>query len=130
MGLDTYAYYGKGHDKYVEDGDNCLPDHIFKHVRLCGGIFSGGGASFRGKVYADFVEWVTGESLYSERIEHDVVVEMAKDFVKYEARGEKEFNRFCTETGNVWDLNYNETLDLAEWFVIAADNGAEIVGWY
>jgi hypothetical protein len=130
MGLDSFAVYGPTHDKYVKDEDNNLPDHIFNHVRLCGGIFSGGGASFRGKVYADFVEWVTGESLYSERIEHDVVVEMAKDFVRYKARGEKEFNRFCTETDNVWDLNYNETLDLAEWFVIAADNGAEIVGWY
>lgn len=130
MGLDSFAVYGPTHDKYVKGEDNNLPDHIFNHVRLCGGIFSGGGSSFRGKVYADFVEWVTGETLYQEHIDNDTVKAMAMDFDAYVTRGEKEFKRFCEETGNVWDLDYNETLDLAEWFYIAADNGADIVGWY
>ncbi len=49
-------------------------------IQLCGGMNSGTGGSFRGKVYADVVEHVSGVSLYEEWIPPDVVRAMAEAF--------------------------------------------------
>jgi hypothetical protein len=45
---------------------------------LCGGIESGGWESFRGKVYADLVEYITGASLYQKWIPPETVQKMSK----------------------------------------------------
>ena len=49
MGLDCYIVHGNDRDKPFTHED----DERIKDVRLCGGLFSGGGSdgSFRGKVY-------------------------------------------------------------------------------
>ena len=68
MGLDTYAVFPV---PTYREGEELLdleqaPSHLFAGVDgLCGGMFSGhGNGSFRGKVYNDFVEEITRESLY------------------------------------------------------------------
>ena len=52
MGLDNYAKYGKDHHKYIDDPQvsNLVPNELFPDNCLCGGLFSGSGNSFRGKV--------------------------------------------------------------------------------
>jgi hypothetical protein len=123
MGLDTYAVYGRDHNKYVKGGDNNIPDELFPDNRLCGGMFSGGGNSFRGKVYADYVEWVTDVSLYEELIDADLVKVMAEQL---SAVTEDKFNQFDNE----WGITYDEAKDLAKWFSVVADEGGSVVGWW
>lgn len=123
MGLDTYAVYGRDHNKYVKEGNNNIPDELFPNNRLCGGMFSGGGNSFRGKVYADYVEWVTDVSLYEEIIDADLVKVMAEQL---SAVTEDKFNEFDNE----WGITYDEAKDLAKWFSVVADEGGSIVGWW
>lgn len=123
MGLDTYAVYGRDHNKYVKGGDNNIPDELFPDNRLCGGMFSGGGNSFRGKVYADYVEWITNVSLYEELIDADLVKVMAEQL---SAVTEDKFNEFDNE----WGITYDEAKDLAKWFSVVADEGGSVVGWW
>jgi hypothetical protein len=54
MGLDCYIVHGNDRDKPFTHED----DDRIKNVRLCGGLFSGGGSdgSFRGKVYEPIIQ--------------------------------------------------------------------------
>ena len=124
MGLDTYAVYGRDHHKYTKEGDNHLPDELFPENRLCGGMFSGGGNSFRGKVYSDYVEWVTDVSLYEELIDADLVKVMADQL---NAVTEEDFNKWYS---NNWKITYDEAKDLAKWFSVVAEEGGSVVGWW
>jgi hypothetical protein len=131
MGLDTYAAYGKGHHKYNDDPQvsNLVPDELFSENKLCGGLFSGGGNSFRGKVYNDWVQYCTGVSLYEEEIPADVVEQM------YKALSNQtnpvifgEFNNSgCNDT---YQIDFEQAQDILEWFKVVNDEGASIVGWW
>ena len=54
MGLDCYIVHGNDRDKPFTHED----DERIKDIRLCGGLFSGGGSdgSFRGKVYDPIIQ--------------------------------------------------------------------------
>jgi hypothetical protein len=73
VGLDNFAY--KLVPITAED-DPRLAD-----INLCGGMFSGNGArgSFRGKVYGDMVESITGVSLYQSVISTGDVQTVAEE---------------------------------------------------
>ena len=123
MGLDIYAAYGKDHDKYVK-GNSLLPDNLFPENNLSGGMFSGGGSSFRGKIYDDYVTWATGETLYNEEIDSDTVKHMADMLAK------ADYFSFIRETGNHWGISEKETKQLTEWFRVVADENGTVVGWW
>ena len=63
MGLDNIWHVPEG------------TDHPTVSVELCGGMFSGPSeltcTSFRGKVYAEFIETVTGYSLYEDVLDKE-----------------------------------------------------------
>lgn len=126
MGLDTYAVYGRSHHKYdhTPGANNHLANELFPENRLCGGMFSGGGNSFRGKVYADYVEWVTDVSLYEEIIHNDLVQVMADQL---NAVTKEDFNNWDS---NNWNITYEEAQDLAKWFSVVASEGGSVVGWW
>lgn len=131
MGLDTYAGITKFHKDWdsTKDSDKefqLLKDDLFIGINLCGGMFSGGGSSFRGKVYADYVEWATGESLYTETIEPSTVAVMASDLES----ALDEWEEFNTPEMNNWGITYDDAVGIAKWFRIAADNGAHVLGWW
>jgi len=130
MGLDTFAAYGKDHHRYDPnpEASNLLPNFLFPDNKLCGGMFSGGGNSFRGKVYADWVDFCTGVSLYEEEISSDVVAEMYEDM--YRLTNPDNFAEFCNEGFNTYNISFEETQDLLEWFKVVKDEGATIVGWW
>jgi hypothetical protein len=130
VGLDTYAAYGKDHHRYDPnpEASNLLPNFLFSENKLCGGMFSGGGNSFRGKVYADWVDFCTGVSLYEEEISSDVVAEMYEDM--YRLTNPDNFAEFCNEGFNTYNISFEETQDLLEWFKVVKDEGATIVGWW
>jgi len=116
MGLDTYAVYPKGHHKN-NDNESCqtLPSELFPPNNLCGGMFSGGGNSFRGKVYNSLVEEVTGISLYNEMIP-------AEDVKLMVTRIEDHISKTKDEDPNL--------LELLGWFQVVVKEEACISGWW
>jgi hypothetical protein len=120
MGLDTLAYNLKA--------DKMMDSSLFKHIPpvLVGGIMSGNGdgPSFRGKVYSDFVEHVTEETLYQETIPNLTVHKMVAAFDDF-------LNKFPEEkTYEKMDLTRKEAVALRDWLKVVADNDGGIVGWW
>jgi hypothetical protein len=114
MGLDTYAVYPNDDDN---DRGDFVPDDIFSGINLCGGMFSGGGSSFRGKVYSETIEHITGVNLYSESyISSSRVKDMAHMLKKH-------VNRVGRD--NVGD----DVINIYKWFKIAGKNGFAIYNW-
>ena len=120
MGLDTYANYDK--NKTLN----------WSGIELCGGILSGNGAgSFRGKVYANFIEEVTGESLYQESIPNETVKVMANKLDTYLKNNNGNTSRtWCSKALIDWPPNWEEVKSLAQWFKVAAKGGAKVNGWW
>ena len=128
MGLDTYAHKAK----------ELNVDFASIAGRLCGGIMSQTGeASFRGKVYDDFVESVAGASLYQEWINpyevKDIAVALASYVREHTAESHHQYivkheinKQFSGDLGESFD----EAKALAEWFTIASDNELAVRGWW
>ena len=115
MGLDTYAYEAIS-KRPMDDG-------LFQHIPpvLCGGLLSGNGgcSSFRGKVYAGYVQAVTKVSLYQEEIPNEIVKQMAE--------------LLAGSTGYIAHregVTAAEAEALAKWFKAVADNNGIVVGWW
>jgi len=128
MGLDTYAVYGTEHPKYnhTEGADNSIPNELFPENQLCGGMFSGGGNFFRGKVYNNAVEFFTNYSLYSDILNSDEVKEIATKLSEVtEQRYKEEFSH--TDS---YQITYKEFKQLAEWFRVVADEDGSVISWY
>lgn len=122
MGLDSYF----ANEDWPEDeeGKMIVPEmEDADDIALVGGILSGHGVngSFRGKVYNEYVQDVTGESLYQERVPNDVVRQMADALEAYEWGGDEDY----------WRPEDAEEADaLARVFRHFADEGAELWGWW
>ena len=120
MGLDTYAISTATRKP--------LPETLFAHIPpvLAGGIFSGNGSdgSFRGKVYSNFIETVTGVHLYQEQIPHDQVVRMAESLQNW-------IHNNPDLLQSQWEITETEIRALAEWFaVVAGEPDAVAAGWW
>jgi hypothetical protein len=130
MGLDNYAKYGKDHHKYIDDPQvsNLVPNELFPDNCLCGGLFSGGGNSFRGKVYDNWVEVCTGISLYEDEIPADTVAQMYDDLVKL--TNSVNYEQFNKSGCNTYQISFEEVQDLLKWFEVVKNEGATIIGWW
>ena len=130
MGLDNYAKYGKDHHKYIDDPQvsNLVPNELFPDNCLCGGLFSGGGNSFRGKVYDNWVEYCTGVSLYEDEIPADVVEQMYTTLSKL--TNPVIFGEFNGSGSNTYGIDFEQAQDLLEWFKVVKDEGATIISWW
>lgn len=139
MGLDTFADVGEDTDREavlvtIKDNDGkdreVINNDLYKDaMNLCGGMLSGGGASFRGKVYDEIVEQVTGESLYQERIGTKTVQEMANSLRLY-ADGLEGADDEVANTDTNYEVTNGEIRSLAVWFEVTAEHGLEVVGWW
>jgi hypothetical protein len=123
MGLDTYAAPKFSDEETLPAVQQKIEQDFAGCLGLMGGMFSGGGNSFRGKVYNGLVESITGESLYQDRINNVVVCRMAI-LISYAAKA-----KVPHEASDLWDAS-QDLKPLAEWFTIAADNGYDVVGWW
>lgn len=105
-----------------------MPQKFFAEVPnvLCGGLFSGNGAgpSFRGKIYNELIEELTGVSLYQEEIPNTVVKGMADSLGVLLVTGIN--SRQCKKIG----IKEVEVESLAKWFRVVADNNGIVVGWW
>ncbi|MBC8408320.1 MAG: hypothetical protein H8E12_06285 [Rhodobacteraceae bacterium] len=115
MGLDTYS---------------TIPDLDYTGIELCGGMMSSNGAgSFRGKVYSDFIEHVTGVSLYEEVITNDVIHNMAKQLDTWVLDNVEEQTCFTNGIDGS-KVTWEEAYMLAKWFKVTAEGGADVTGWW
>ena len=129
MGLDTYALAPEAPSFENEDERRQhLPDHLFSHIPpvLCGGLFSGHGgcSSFRGKVYDDFVTYVTDETLYQEEIPNLTVHKMVAAMQEFIDDNPSQ------KTLDKLDITRAEVEALLQWLKVVADNNGSIGGWW
>jgi hypothetical protein len=116
MGLDNIWMKSKDEHGVIEG-----------EFKVCGGIFSGNGNdSFRGKVYARFVEDITGISLYgytpdTDEISNEVVRDMADGLEATEWRDSYIEN---------YDIEEEEFKDLVRMFRLHAEAGHYLIAWY
>jgi hypothetical protein len=99
-------------------------DHpVFEpNMNLCGGLFSGfGQGSFRGKVYNEFIEYVSGISLYQEEMSNTDVRKVARSLATYDSRS-KDLVAF--------EITPAEIDELTRMFTKYGDAGATLVGWW
>lgn len=125
MGLDCFAAVGN-----TADGYTIMPESLFENNKLCSGICSGSNASFRGKVYNDYVEYVTGQTLYADIIPNKVVKIMADKLTKFIEHFKRYDNYAFEATEAVYGVNMSEAEMLADWFNVVADNDGVVLGWW
>lgn len=96
-------------------------------VELAGGMYSGGLGSFRGKLYEDLVEHITGVSLYERWIPQETVRAMA------EALGRCDPDQAIAEyeaTAPPYERTVFELLQLRAFFRVCAKRKLGLVGWW
>ena len=125
MGLDTYASRSPG-DATLTAEDSAAFEAA--GIDLCGGIYSDGSVSIRGKVYDDLICAMAEVSLYQEWIPPEVVVEISAALDAHSAE----------DLAHVWDAadrfhgphSSVETADLQAFFRLCAARGLGLIGWW
>jgi hypothetical protein len=121
MGLDVYAV--RSPDEPLNEEDIRAFDEA--NIQLCGGIFSGDGGSFRGKVYCELVLELTEVSLYDEFIPPEKVRQMAAalhrvDLQTYDLGSQEKYR---------YDNNNSDTIrELMKFFDVCAARGLGLAG--
>ena len=120
-------------------------DHPTMSVALCGGMFSGPDKgtceSFRGKVYAEFIEGLSGISLYQDSITGDELetilagLQSFKRSIESIPPGYRLLKFVYNEVGNVpadrVEYGIEGLEDLITMFSEYCEiEGAELVSWY
>jgi len=118
MGLDNYAMRAPGEQLTEED----VEAFEAADIKLCSGVFSGGEASFRGKVYDDPIVGITGESLYQEWIPPERVEKMYEALMKCnpEEAAKGDYRYSTTES---------EIINLRKFFKVCAERNLGLHGW-
>jgi len=119
MGLDTYAM--RGPDKELTEKD--LEALEAADIQLCGGMLSGPADSFRGKVYDDLIERITGESLYQEWIPPETVKRMYEALVECDSKE-------AAEHRYLYSITERDIIDLRKFFKVCAERNLGLVGWW
>jgi len=121
MGLDTYA--ARSPDGGLTGDDVAAFEAA--GIELCGGLYSDGVVSFRGKVYWEFILELTGESLTQEWIPPHTVALMASALDG------------CDPDTAVADLDLDvdtptpdEIRELRRFFGLCRERGLGLVGWW
>lgn len=120
MGLDTYASRSPDDIELKPEDIQAFDD---AEIYLCGGIFSGEGGSFRGKVYSILIYEITGESLFQEWIPPETVREMYKALAECDPE-------LVIDESDAWDRTTGEILDLRKFFEVCADRGLGLINWW
>jgi len=121
MGLDVYVVRSPDVGLTEED------EHAFDEagIELCGGISSGGGGSFRGKVYDTLIPDLTGVSLYQTWIPPETVKQMAEALRRVDPQ---EFERVIAKKYSWEDYSAHTIVHLCKFFDICAERGLGLAG--
>lgn len=120
MGLDTYASNTPDDIELTPEQARAFEEADFS---LCGGVFSGGGGSFRGKVYARLILGITGEGLYQTWIPPERVQEM------YRALAACDPHQVIEEL-DATNVTPEEVIGLQQFFQVCAEHGLGLVNWW
>jgi len=111
MGLDNFW-------RESFDSEVCFILEFDPPLNLCGGMFSEhGSGSFRGKVYAEFIEEVSGFSLYND-LNNEEVRKISEKLNNY---------KDLKESDGIRELVFE---DLKRMFSEYARAGAVLIAWY
>ena len=127
MGLDNFAC-----TRDSDGGFTVMDNSLFNSNRLCSGICAMNNNSFRGKVYNDYVEYVTGQTLYASVIPEEVVKKMADKLTKFVDHFLKQNpDHLAFEvTESIYGVDLSEAEMLSDWFNAVANNNGVILGWW
>jgi len=126
MGLDTFA--SRAPESCVLTAEDAAAFQA-ADIDLCGGVYSDGVTSIRGKVYAELVLEVTGISLYQEWIRSEEVQSLSNALEAYSAE----------DLARLWDSldvrggpghSARETAELKRFFRVCAEQGLGLIGWW
>ena len=122
MGLDSIISRSSDKTVLTPEDEQALTE---SSISLCGGMFSDGVTSFRGKVYSWFVQEVTGESLYEEWLPPETLAEMADKLAACDP------DTVCDglDLDEYSTPSPGEVRDLQKLFRICADRGLGIIAW-
>jgi len=122
MGLDNFVSRSPGEAVLTPEDERAIAE---SGIRLCGGLYSDGVTSFRGKVYQLFVAAVTGESLYQEWLPPETVADMAGKLEACDPDTARE--RLDLDTDFI--PTPGEIRSLRKLFRLCADRGLGIIAW-
>jgi len=126
MGLDNFASQVPDDLVLSEEDEKAFEE---AGIELCGGIISGGGSSFRGKVYDTLIEKVTNISLYSKWLCPETVKLISQRLSKYTPEElftiRKNMHLLRGSTGTA-----KEMANLQKFFQVCAERGLGIIGWW
>jgi hypothetical protein len=120
MGLDNYASNSSEEMTLTPEQAQAFEA---ADIQLCGGLFSGAGGSFRGKIYAPLIAEITGVSLYQEWIPPTTVRKM---YQKLSAVDPEAYIR----ENNGWEGQKLDILDLRAFFKVCAERNLGLIGWW
>jgi hypothetical protein len=125
MGLDTIAYKEFSNGEHVEADSEWFTgtEELSRGIMAVGD--TGNLAWIRGKVYAHFLEQISGVSLYQESISNETVWKIANSLKTYNDNPLKYSDVFFT-----YNLPKRELKTLERWFFIAAERGCYLHGWW
>ena len=140
MGLDTYAaripvdFFDPDLDETTVDEDfGCTRRDLWalgraqrKRERASDGFCLFGGNYFRGKLYADLIQFVTGVWIYQPWIPPESVQKMAEVFGQRDP--EAIVRGFRRSRRRIYDHSPEEVADLAAFLRVCADRGLGLVG--
>jgi hypothetical protein len=120
MGLDTFASNTSDAVRLTQAQEQAFED---ARIQLCGGMFSGGGGSFRGKIYSALISQITGVSLYEAWIPPEEVRAMYRKLAAVDPQtAEAQYD--------VWNLHPDEILELQKFFRVCAEQDLGLIGWW
>jgi len=123
MGLDNFASSVPDDLVLSEDDEKAFEE---AGIELCGGILSGGGSSFRGKVYSDLFTAVTNKSPYNDWLPPETVKKMSEALSKHTP---KELVVINKKENAYDDHTEDEMVGLQKFFRVCAERGLDIIGW-
>jgi hypothetical protein len=96
-------------------------------IELCGGVYSDGQASIRGKLYDSFVLEVADESLYQEWIPPETMTEIARRLAACDPETATEG---LDLGGERFTPTPQEVRMLQAFFDLCAQRGLGLIGWW
>lgn len=139
MGLDTYAarvavdFFDPDLDETeVDDDFGCSRRDLWalrraeKRREREGGTCLFSGNYFRGKLYADLIQYVTGVYIYRTWIPPETVRKMAEAFERRDP--EVTIRGFRRSKRRIYDHDPSDVVDLRAFFRVCADRGLGLVG--
>jgi len=122
MGLDNIISRSPDEEVLTPEDERAFAE---SGIDLCGGMYSDGVTSFRGKVYDMFVLKVTGVSLYEEWLPPETIAEMADKL----ALCDPDTAREQLDLDGDFVPSPGEIRDLQKLFRICAERGLGIIAW-